>query len=117
MGEFDEIDHVADRAFHIYGANLNLLFIHAAKAILSADQAQPASSETVERHVQVSAADREMLLVNWLNELLCLQEVHAEAYSDITISELSDTRIRARVRDEAAAGMLSLFVSRAAPAN
>jgi len=56
------------------------------------------SGETsVAREVAVSGVDRETLLVNWLNELLYLQETQHETYSRFEIMEISDTHLRARV--------------------
>ena len=47
----------------------------------------------VEREVEVQGFDRETLLVNWLNELLYLQEKHGESYSEFNIGEISEKRL------------------------
>jgi SHS2 domain-containing protein len=57
-----------------------------------------AGADAVEREVEVQGFDRETLLVNWLNELLYLQEKHDETYSEFNIGEISETRLRARIR-------------------
>lgn len=95
---FEEIDHTADRAFHIFGSDLASLFVNAAKALFCAGPPPASSAASVHRDVQVDGADRESLLVNWLNELLYLQEAHRESYCDFRIAEASERRILARVR-------------------
>jgi SHS2 domain-containing protein len=52
---------------------------------------------SIVREVAVEGVDRETLLVNWLNELLYLQETGSEAYNRFEVVEISDNRLRARV--------------------
>jgi len=100
---FREVEHTADRAFVVRGRNLAELFAHAAHA-LCAIQGQPAGTrQTVQREVEVSGVDRETLLVNWLNEILYLQDVHRESYSGFEVIAISDTLLRASLRGEPSA--------------
>jgi SHS2 domain-containing protein len=100
---FREVEHTADRAFTVRGRNLAELFAHAAHA-LCAIQGQPAGTQqTVRREVEVSGVDRETLLVNWLNEILYLQDVHRESYSGFEVIAISDTSLRASLRGEPSA--------------
>lgn len=48
--------------------------------------------------LEVRAADREALLVDWLNELIWRAEAHAAVPIDFEVLSASDDRIRARVR-------------------
>lgn len=97
---FREVEHTADRAFTVRGRDLAELFAHAAHA-LCAIQGQPTDTqETVSREVEVSGVDRETLLVNWLNELLYLQDVHKEAYSRFAVAAISDRSLRVCLRGE-----------------
>lgn len=99
--EFRELEHTADRAFTVGGRDLAELFARAAQA-LGAIQGQPAlTQETVAREVAVSGVDRETLLVNWLNEILYMQEVYQESYSRFQVDAISDTALRASVYGEA----------------
>jgi SHS2 domain-containing protein len=99
MQGFEEVEHTADWAFRARGADLPQLFASAARAMfeLQARQLLP-GGEVVEREVEVQGFDRETLLVNWLNELLYLQEKHGETYNEFNIGEISETRLRARIR-------------------
>ncbi len=95
---FEEIEHTADRAFHIRGGDPAALFANAARALFCAASPPPAGAPWVEREIQVNGADRETLLVNWLNELLYLQETNGESYAEFQIDEISQSRLRGRVR-------------------
>jgi SHS2 domain-containing protein len=94
---FEEIEHTADRAFRIRGRDPGELFRSAARAIFGVMGTRPEAPVTVVRDVEVSGIDSETLLVNWLNELLYLAEVHGEQYSGFDISSISDTHLRARI--------------------
>lgn len=94
---FEEVEHTADRAFRAFGHDLRELFVHAAQAMFDLQGESGRGRATVTRDVSVAGLDRETLLVNWLNELLYLQEVHGESYSRLDIQEISETHLRARV--------------------
>jgi SHS2 domain-containing protein len=97
MQHFQEIEHTADWAFRARGRDLAQLFANAARGLFEL-QGDTGKDETgIAREVAASGKDRETLLVNWLNELLYLQETQQETYSRFEILEISDTHLRARV--------------------
>lgn len=96
MTQYQEIDHTADWAFRAYGSDLKELFENAAYAIFALEGALDAHS-TLTREIHVEAIDREAVLVNWLNELLFLQETKRETYQKFEITKLSDTELDAVV--------------------
>ena len=104
MKAFEEIEHTADLAFRAYGHDLAELFANAARGMfaLEGGESSPGGSE---RRVEIAGVDRESLLVNWLNELLYLQERHGEVYSEFDIEEIAETGLRARVRGGTQPGM------------
>ncbi len=98
--QFREVEHTADRAFTVRGRDLAELFALAARA-LCAIQGQPTNTqETVSREVEVSGVDREALLVNWLNEILYLQDINKESYSRFQVIAISETVLRASLHGE-----------------
>ena len=97
MQPYEEVEHTADWAFRIRGGTLADLFLNAAQAVCWPRAAAPEFEPTVSREVSVEGVDRETLLVNWLNELLYLQETECEAYNRFEVIEISDTWLRARV--------------------
>lgn len=96
---FEEIEHTADVAIRAYGHTLADLYANAAYGMFQlACGAEKIAVTGPARHVELTARDREALLVNWLNELLYMQDEHHEVYTEFTITELSDTRLKALVR-------------------
>lgn len=98
MGRWQEIDHTADLALHLWGDDLADLFVTAAQGmftlIVSLDAVQPEQTTTIE----LEALDVETLLVDWLNELLYFVEVQDVVYALIEIEYVFATQLRATVR-------------------
>jgi SHS2 domain-containing protein len=72
---WEEIEHTADWALRVWGADLRALFENAARGMVSliggeADQ----QAEPIRRAFRLFAPDVETLLVDWLTELLYLIE-------------------------------------------
>jgi len=100
---FREVEHTADRAFTVRGRDLAELFAVAAYALCAIQGQSTTTQQTVRREVEVSGVDREALLVNWLNEILYLQDVHHESYSGFEVIEISDSLLRVSVCGEPSA--------------
>ncbi len=94
---YEEVDHVADWAFLVRGRDLAELFTNAARALCRLEHGEPGEDVTVSREFEVEGVDRESLLVNWLNELLFLEQTRREAYHEFDIVEINDTHLRARI--------------------
>ena len=94
---FEEIPHTADWSFRAFGKDLPELFGNAAFAIFAMEGAVSQNPNDVSRIVEVNAIDYESLLVNWLTELLWLQESQREAYHRFEIDALSPTVLRAKI--------------------
>ena len=100
MKRFEEIPHTADWSFRAFGKNVAELFENAAFAIFAMQGGLKCVSDGAKetaRAVEASGIDYESLLVNWLSELLYLQESHREIYHRFQIDELSPTALRAQV--------------------
>ncbi len=100
MKRFEEIPHTADWSFRAFGRDLRELFENSAFAVFFMEGATPPESGRTpeqKRTVTVSGIDYESLLVNWLSELLYLQESNRETYHRFDIQELSSTSLKAEV--------------------
>ena len=97
MWSFKEIEHAADRAFRVRGHDLAELFTNAALALTRVQAAIGNEAGATAREVEVTGIDREALLVNWLNEILFLQEKHREIYSRFEVVSISEQQLRARL--------------------
>jgi len=102
MPQLKEIEHTADRAFLVRGKDLNELFTQAAQALLQFEGRKPYGKGSLSREaeVEVEGFDRETLLVNWLNEILYLQEAREETYTGAEILEISDQHLKARLKGQ-----------------
>jgi SHS2 domain-containing protein len=97
---FEEIEHTADVALAVWGADLATLFANAARgmAYLLAG-AEPIELElTMERLIELSAYDVETLLVSWLEELLYLSEESNLLFTDFAFDEIGPRHLRAKAR-------------------
>ncbi|MBZ5707157.1 MAG: archease [Acidobacteriia bacterium] len=97
MSSFEEIEHTADRAFRARGRNLAELLENAAQAMSALDGLKPGAEPPITREVEVSGVDRETLLVNWLNEILYLEQTQGEAYDRFRILEANNHHLRAQL--------------------
>lgn len=105
MKGLEEVEHTADWAFRARGADLQQLFASAARAMFDLQaRGHLTGAGAVEREVEVQGFDRETLLVNWLNELLYLQERHGETYSEFNIGEISEKPLQAHIRGRRSPG-------------
>jgi SHS2 domain-containing protein len=66
------LDHTADVGFELRASTLEELFDEARRALLMVAFERPPQAGADERRIQLSAPDRETLLVRWLNELTYL---------------------------------------------
>lgn len=67
---FKEIDNTADAALHVWGNTLPVLFQQAAHGLYALAGARAEGSSTIFRTISLEADDMEILLVNFLSELL-----------------------------------------------
>ncbi len=97
MGRYQEIEHTADLALHLWATDLPDLFTMAAQGMLAlfveVDDTQP---ET--KTLTLTALDVETLLIDWLNELLYFVEVHGLAFTAFEFAALTPTALSATLR-------------------
>ena len=97
MKGFEEIDHTADRAFRVTGCDMVALLKNAARAMQALDGLPPPTEASATREIEVEGIDRETLLVNWLNEILFLEQAHRLVCTDFQIYECKNHHVRGRV--------------------
>ena len=96
-GEFEELSHTADLSIRVRGVSLADLFVVAARGMFSLMVDPKTIAPRVARPVSVEALDWEMLLVEWLNELLFLYEQEGMLFSRFTVKSLQRTSLSAVV--------------------
>jgi len=95
---FEEVDHTADIAIHVWGGDLAELFANGAYG-MACQMADPdAVNQEIEHLIKLEAYDAETLLVSWLGELLYISERDGCVFTDFDVLEVTPTRLRAVVR-------------------
>ncbi|MEA1985244.1 MAG: archease [Euryarchaeota archaeon] len=85
---FEYLPHTADAKFRAYGATIEEAFENAARAMFNVMiDTQPVLSK-VSKSIEVTSADLDGLLVDWLSELLYLFEVESVVFADFSISSI-----------------------------
>jgi SHS2 domain-containing protein len=100
--QFEIIDHTADIGLRAFGSDLSQAFTNAARGMFSLITNIDTVYETVSRHVEVTASDREALLVEWLNELIYLFDSEQLLFSRFDIETLTATELKAHCFGEKA---------------
>jgi SHS2 domain-containing protein len=98
--KYRPLSHTADLGWRLTGASLNELFENAAAALVATMVDRRTIRRNEVRQVSLESADRESLLVDWLNHLLYLFDVDAFLGRDFQVEFPSPRRLRAKVWGE-----------------
>ena len=98
MGRWQEVDHTADLALRVWGMDLADVFATAAQGMFSLLTDLDSIVPTRSVSLVLDSLDAEALLVDWLNELLYLNEVEGLALTDFVFEILTPTHLEARVQ-------------------
>lgn len=101
---YEELEHTADWALKVRGKDLGELLRHAAMGMLHLSGAVPKAAARQERRIQLSAPDRESLLVDFLQELLLGLEMRQVTCVEIVIEAVTDTSLQAVLSEAPAEG-------------
>lgn len=97
--DFEVIEHTADIGISVRASTREDLYTKASLALFALIAERKSNAPTPLRaqefSVTLSAANREELLVNWLNELLSLSAVKGVVFVSFAFDELTDTSLRA----------------------
>jgi SHS2 domain-containing protein len=102
---FEEIEHTADCALHIFGKNLPELLTNAAIGMTSLIAFEPSSiPDDTKRHVELEAMDAESLLVEWLSELAYWAETEMLIFHRFELYNVTPNHLQAVIRGGHASG-------------
>ncbi len=100
MKRFEPIDHPSDIGIVAYGKSLSEVFANAAFGMFSLMADLTKVSAKTEFEVEAASDDRESLLVNWLNELLFIEDTKHVLFSSFKIKSLSDKELKGSASGE-----------------
>lgn len=93
------VDHTSEVQLQVGAESLSGLAVEAGQALsLLLLRGKPAEAEGPPRTLEVDSADREALMVDWLNEILFVSEVDLWVPVEFEIEEASPTRLKASAR-------------------
>lgn len=95
---FKEVEHTADLALCVWGEDLAELFTNAAYGMASQLTDVEDVFPTDEEQIQLEADDAEILLVEWLSELLYLGERENRVYVAFDMQKVTDQELEAVAR-------------------
>jgi len=90
--------HTGEVELHLAAPTLEQLFVEAALGLADLLAERRGQPDGAAEAVEVQAADRDALLVDWINELIFRSETRQRIYDEIRITSLSDQRLRADIR-------------------
>ena len=95
---YRELEHTADRAFKIFGADMQELLLNAAAAMNSLLVEESSAFGTPEeKSIELDEIDSESLLVEWLSELAYWAETELLVFQKFDLHRVSPTHIKATV--------------------
>ena len=93
---FEVIDHTADIGIVAYGADIKQVFANAALGLFNLMADLDDFEEGLQRDLELSAEDVEVLLIEWLNELIYIFDVEHIIFKKFEIEKLTSTEVKAR---------------------
>ncbi len=100
MRRYRLLEHTADIGVIAYGHSLNEAFANAAYGMFNVLSDLRNVRTVLCRDIEISATDREALLIEWLNELLFIFDVDNIIFKKFTITEMEETRLVAQACGE-----------------
>jgi SHS2 domain-containing protein len=98
--DFETIEHTADIGIRAHGIDLSQAFTNAARGMFSLITDLDDINEIYFRDVEIKAADREALLVEWLNNLLFLFDTEQLIFCRFHIESINEKQMKARCYGE-----------------
>lgn len=96
---FDEVDHTADTALHIWAPDFKTLLVQAARgAAWIMTGKLPFPPYPLRKHLALEAFDRESLMVAFLDELAYSAEADREIFTSFEFERVTDRRLVAHAQ-------------------
>jgi protein archease len=96
--EFLETIAIADCALEVAGADLDDLFATAARAVAETMVDPATIARSIERSVSLEAASLDLLLFDWLGEVIALKDSEGAAFPDVHVHVEAGSPCRLRAR-------------------
>jgi len=104
-GGYEELEHTADWALHVFGEDLAELFRNATSGMLELMGVTAAEGNIQERTLELEATDRETLLVLFLEEILFQIETEGLTTTRISFDKIDSHSLSAQLACHPIAGI------------
>jgi SHS2 domain-containing protein len=93
MGRFEIVEHTADVGLRAYGETLADVLEQATLALAEIEGIwRPGAGEEV--RIELEAGDPGALVVDWLSEIIYLQDSRGAALADVRVEDATETSVR-----------------------
>lgn len=103
MGNFEFIEHTADKGFRVEADDLQGLFTTSVAGLanmLREDLSSDTSNRSISYIVDIEAQDKTALLIDFLSEVLTLSHIHKTVFTRVNIEKITAHNVRAHIYGE-----------------
>ena len=93
--DYEILDHTADLGIQVRGRDMAEILARAGMALADLEYDPMSVERLIRREIHLEEAERESLLVRWLNELIVLREVADFLWREVDLELDSHGRLRA----------------------
>ena len=97
MKKYEILEHKADLKIRAFGQTKEELFLNALLAMEENMRPEVLNKDNVKREIKIQSSDLSALLVDFLSEVLYLNQVNKETYFDIKFKKFTDKEIEAGI--------------------
>lgn len=88
------LEHTADVRFRVTSSSIEGLFNESAEALMNVLKPKEIKGACEgERRVVLSSIDQTALLIDFLNEILSLSQLHGEVFRDFSVTKMTDKEV------------------------
>lgn len=97
MKKYEILEHKADLKIRVFGGSKEELFSNALLAMGDSLRPENRKQKTENRKIKVKSSSLEILLVDFLSEILYLIQVNKEIYTDVKFKKFFETELKAKL--------------------
>lgn len=97
MKKFEILPHRADLKIRAFGEDKKELFLNMLSAMTKNQKPEIKITKKVKRKIKINSPNLLTLLVDFLNEALCLGQVNKEVYSSVIFKKFTDRGIEGKL--------------------
>jgi len=97
MKTYEILEHKADLRIRAFGRTKEELFLNTLKGMSDSQTAETEEGTIVKRELRVLSSDLPALLVDFLSEILYLEQINKEIYSRVEFKKFTEKEIEAEI--------------------